>query len=1369
MSSFVRRVRELFAKYAHIMLIIFAFTLMVISSYAFISNMEHNHLQKYALNAIANIEVNIKSDLLEPESLLGTVSETIRDMIMQDKNIEEIHQYVLYINDYLRSEDNNSMPGVIGFYGVFDVYDGKFLSGTRGWVPPDDYIPSSRSWYSAALKANGSVCITQPYVDIYSEEVSITFARRIFDDEGSPLGIIGLDIMLDRIRQYAADTRYTDNGYGFILSEDFSIIAYPDSSKLGQNFKDVRSDLFILMEEYQHNGSLSGIDTTDYRGVKSIIYINRLYNGWYMGVATPRSDYYQSTRKLALILSALGAFFALLLIWILVRISRQKANSEGRMQLMFDATPLGVTFWDKNFNVIDCNQNALDMFGVSTKKEYIERFNDLSPEYQPDGVTTKELLNNCFSAAMKDGFLCMEWMHQTLGGEPLPCEVTLIRDKFKDDFIILGYTRDMREIKKMMKEIDQRARLLDIVNTAAAILLSGNDKDTASFERILLMSFDLIGRYLDVDRVHILRNEIIDEEIHTVLRYEWLSDYGKTLAKVPFDIQFPGGMKKRWEDLFLQGGHISAPLSELQDDEREFFGRYFIKSIIVIPMFLDGVFWGLFSIDDCRNDRKFSQDEVNIMTSAGLMMCSAVDRNIQNIKMRETDERMQIMINAAPICAIFWDNNLDPVDCNQEVANMFGLTDKAEYLEKFKETSPEYQPDGILSSVKGRNVIKKAMDEGYSRIEWMHQKLDGEQIPSEIICVRVKHKEEYTVIEYIRDLREQQAMIAEMRKAEIAEESSKAKSDFLARMSHEIRTPMNAILGIAEIQLQDQTLPQVTKEALDRIYNSGDLLLGIINDILDLSKIEAGKLTLTPNQYDIASLIHDTVQLNIMRYESKPIDFKLNVDENTPLLFIGDELRIKQILNNLLSNAFKYTDEGSVNLNISVQQKPDGASDEILKDENNVTLVFTISDTGQGMTSEQVSRLGNEYSRFNMEANRKTEGTGLGMNITRNLLHLMNGELQIESTPGVGSVFTVRLPQKCIDNEPIGKELANNLMRLNLANTVKIRTVQIKREFMPYGRVLIVDDVETNLYVAKGLMAPYGLSMDTVTSGFEAIERIKNGNVYDIIFMDHMMPKMDGIEAAKIIRNFGYTKPIVALTANALAGQAEVFLNSGFDDFISKPIDIRQLNIVLNKLIRDRTPPDVVKAARDQQERLYGSWKPPVDLQLAEFFIRDAKKTAGILEAIYVNKCRTEDDISMFIINVHAMKSALANVGESSLSAAAAKLEQAGRDKEVKVILSELPSFMEMLYAVIHKFEAREKKYVKESGGDNAFLKEELLKIKTACSEYNKKAAKNLLTEIRKKTWPSETDEWLGSIAGYLLHSEFDTAVKLIDEKIDKI
>jgi len=393
-----------------------------------------------------------------------------------------------------------------------------------------------------------------------------------------------------------------------------------------------------------------------------------------------------------------------------------------------------------------------------------------------------------------------------------------------------------------------------------------------------------------------------------------------------------------------------------------------------------------------------------------------------------------------------------------------------------------------------------------------------------------------------------------------AEVANKAKSKFLAAMSHELRTPLNAILGITEIQFQKEIPDPVTNDAFEKIHLSGSILLGLLSDILDLSKIEADKMELILANYDIARLISDTTAVNVTLVGDKPIKFLLEVDENMPLFLLGDELRIKQILNNILSNAFKYTQEGVVKLSVAVEAS----------DDDNVTLIFTISDTGSGMTEEQLASLFDEYQRFYQDDSKKIEGFGLGMAITKNLVRLMHGEISAESEPGKGSAFVVRLPQVKVGSETLGRTVVEKLQKFRMPSRARTKGMEIKPRPMPHGKVLIVDDTEMNIFVATGLMKPYKLTIDSASSGFEAIEKIRKGNVYDIVFMDHMMPKMDGMEATKIIREMGYDRPIVALTANAVRGQAEIFLANGFDDFIEKPINTSRLDAVLNGLIREK-------------------------------------------------------------------------------------------------------------------------------------------------------------------------------------------------------
>ncbi|MDR0465524.1 MAG: response regulator [Treponema sp.] len=420
-----------------------------------------------------------------------------------------------------------------------------------------------------------------------------------------------------------------------------------------------------------------------------------------------------------------------------------------------------------------------------------------------------------------------------------------------------------------------------------------------------------------------------------------------------------------------------------------------------------------------------------------------------------------------------------------------------------------------------------------------------------------------------------------------AESANRSKSLFLSRLSHEIRTPLNGILGISAIQLQNENHPQEIKNAFTRIFNSGDLLLGIVNDILDMSKIESGKFELVQAQYNFENMIKDTVFLNLIKFENKPVEFILNIDENMPSALIGDEIRIKQILNNLLSNAFKYTASGEVELSAFTEVSHNNLN-------GNVTLVIKIRDTGEGMTEEQVDKLFHYHShnkhtpKNEIETNMddpgvfepqvqefkdtsgeseeaKHPGTGLGMSIVRYLLQMMNGVIHVKSEPGKGSVFTIRLPQINAGAGTIGKETALKLHEFHSDNQEKTRVTRIVRENINPGKVLIVDDIDINLYVAKEMLSPYGLDVDLAASGAQAIELIKKVK-YDLVFMDHIMPIMDGIETAKEIRKMGYAKlPIIALTANAVPGVKKMFLDNGFNGFISKPIGLHELDAVLKQ------------------------------------------------------------------------------------------------------------------------------------------------------------------------------------------------------------
>ena len=411
--------------------------------------------------------------------------------------------------------------------------------------------------------------------------------------------------------------------------------------------------------------------------------------------------------------------------------------------------------------------------------------------------------------------------------------------------------------------------------------------------------------------------------------------------------------------------------------------------------------------------------------------------------------------------------------------------------------------------------------------------------------------------------------------------ASKAKSNFLANISHEMRTPMNAIIGLSELLLGEDDVQGKTRGNLDKIYGAGVTLLSIVNDILDISKIESGKFKLTPVEYDLPSFINDTITLNIVRIAEKPIVFKLEIDDTLPSKLLGDDLRVKQVCNNLLSNAFKYTREGVVEWSISCE-----------RDGDDVWMTCVIKDTGIGIKPEDVRRLFSDYSQVDTQSNRKVEGTGLGLSLAKSMVEMMNGSITVESEYGKGSVFTARMRQRFVTDVPIGPEIAKNLRNMKFSEDRRNRRSRLVRVYLPHAKVLVVDDVQTNLDVARGMMKPYGMQVDCVTSGQQAIDLIRSEDIkYDAIFMDHMMPEMDGIEAVRIIREeigteYAKNIPVIAMTANAIVGNKEMFLSRGFQAFLSKPVDIMLMDSIIRYWIRDKNQEKEGQSGTDERKTL---------------------------------------------------------------------------------------------------------------------------------------------------------------------------------------
>ena len=993
------------------------------------------------------------------------------------------------------------------------------------------------------------------------------------------------------------------------------------------------------------------------------------------------------------------------------KIAEAKINEANQAaRLIADTSPILVEFYDEDGNLTYCNEKVRELFRVASKDEYMLHYAKLSPEIQPDGAISAAKSREMVQQALDDGYVRFEWMRQTVTGEALPMDVVHLRAIISGKPAVISYSFDMRTVKAAIEKEKEATRLANLYLDAAPLFV-----------------------------------EIWDENFNLQDCSQSTLDFFKAASKEEFIDKYFDLMPERQpcgaNSLEM---HIEKLMKALEEGEARFEFVHTSTDGEVLPV--EAVFVRLEQL--------------------GKRIVVGYNRDLRDIKKaadaaNEANERAQLMLNATPLaCYLIKENRLGDgivhsygaIDCNRAALDLFSFASKDEAIARFWDTFPVYTEKGFDAFASEFNgVAMAAMESGHLRFEYNLQDIDGKAIPCELSIMRVIHKGEPALACFAFDLRQIKAMVEEMKRIEIAEEESRAKSRFLARMSHEIRTPLNAVLGITEIELQKNHHSIETEEAFYRIYNSADLLHTIINDILDLSKVEAGKMEIIPALYEFASLIVDTVQLNIMYIGSKPIDFRLEVDENLPTHFIGDEIRIKQILNNVLSNAFKYTKKGTVTLYAHAEPAKTGIKGE-------VDLVFSVRDTGQGMTPEQVNKLFNfDFIRFNLQNNRAIEGTGLGMSITYQLIDMMHGDIHVESDIDTGTTFTVRLPQQVGSNDCIGKEVAANLGQFESTQMVFKRRFLTERSPLPHGRVLVVDDVESNLYVARGLLMPYKIHVETASGGLEAIEIIKEGNLYDIVFMDHMMPDLDGVETTKILREMGYDRPIVALTANTLKGQDELFMSSGFSGFVSKPININQLDACLMHFIGANSDLPLLAGETPHQEKEDDSKLPK---GLIDSFLRDACKSLGFLENLMgrAPSSLSHEEISMYITHVHGMKSALANVGQAKLSKLGGILEDAGRDNNMTIILAETPKFMEGLRKAARSFAQEKPVKTEVDESDPLDLKNHLLAISKACKAYNKRGAKNAIDELSAKPCSSATKALLQKISVLLLEGEFEAA-----------
>ena len=1023
-------------------------------------------------------------------------------------------------------------------------------------------------------------------------------------------------------------------------------------------------------------------------------------------------------------------------------------------------------------------------------------------------------------------------------------------------------------------------KMLRKVNEIAEILLS-YDK-SQSFKEILHRSLELIGKMTKQKSVYMWKDVYENNELSCEKIYEWMEGIESVADFSEFEA-IPYSRLPSIKEALDSGNCFNDCVENMLLSERNILESRGIKALLVAPVNLGDKRWGFIEVDNCKSKKAFTRLEENMLLMSGFLLALTIQKIIDHAEIKEVEERLQIVLNATPLCCCFFDNKYKVLLCNDECVRMFSLKNQREFIHRFYELSPLYQPNGRLSEEIAFENMAKAFTAGECKFEWMHKNLKGELIPSEIILVRVKYKDDYMIAGYIWDLRKMKAMMSEIHKVEEelcaardeALASSRTKSEFLAKMSHEIRTPMNAIVGMSELILREQISP-AAKDYTATIKQASGNLLSIINDILDLSKIESGKLELTAEEYMLSSLINDVINIISMKLIDKPVLFTVNVDSNLPNNLIGDEIRIKQILINLLSNAVKYTEEGHISLTISGEYT----------DIQTVNMTISVSDTGVGIKEKDMENLFGDYAKFDIPKNKGVEGTGLGLAISKKLCKAMNGDITAESVYGEGSSFTVVIPQSFCDyyeiaqvkkpeqhyvllyepREVYAKSIISSLLDLcvkycwvksqselyeaftkdkysfmffpsfllygaqstinNLAEKQNINLPKLVaisdygdamsepdilavntpiysivianilnetdtlsnidgprvhiRFVAPKAKILIVDDISTNLKVAKGLMSPYNMQIDVCESGIEAIDLIEINN-YDIVFMDHMMPIMDGIDVTKIIRENSDFKDlvIIALTANAVVGVKEMFFENGFNDFLSKPIEMIRLNEILEKWIPDDKKEEFSSKSNNDQKTNAIIEIDGIDvkvglsktgggvenyIEILNIFLKDgAKKLVEIKNSLKSN------DIKFYTTCIHALKSALASIGATELSDIAKALELAGKSGDINLIERFNDKFIDGLEIMLRSINQSINIECNISQNVNLHIdsiKPELLILKKSLQELDGISMNQIIRQLKNTCKNSNFENEIEALEQYILMCEYEKAIEYIDNLI---
>ncbi|MDY2847959.1 MAG: cache domain-containing protein [Oscillospiraceae bacterium] len=1213
-------------------IIILILGIIIVLNTALIRQTETQRIEAEGQMRLSSIASQVDTSLYRSECLLDSVAMQIEQIIASGDDISG--QIECYFSADTIADISSRSDG--SCFSAYAAYDGRLY--INDFVPDDDFILDERSWYIGAKKRLGAVNVTEPYIDANTGEMCYTISKLLSD--GST--VVGLDFNLSGIQQYIEEMSPADSGTSLIVNDNGMIVGHSQPEYVGRNYNETDFYYELVNKVFMLYGN-SFDYTSD--GVSYNVFSARTNYDWYLIVCVPRGDTDSILSGNTLYITLIMAVFAAAVAVFFIYVCRKKAAAEKALadkneyikaltlelkrplsRIMNRAEILGSS--DEN------NTEASAEIGDSVK-ELSRMLDDCADMSQPAVSAEKEEtnrkkdkspVNHRIRIALVTVVLLATGVFTLVLNTMAYGELSSLKMNSETEL----YTDQVQEWALTNKTV------LDVIAESIASQPGFTDDYGGAVEYL----DSVVSDHDDISVAYICN----PEWEHTVIMNNgWEPDDSWHVEE------------RQWYVDTINSGdnfNVSAPYLDEQT------GLY-CTTLSKIVYDSKGNFIGVLGIDYYLD--KLIAILSESYTDTGYAFLTDIDGNILNHPYEEYQMKPGYSVNAADIC----------------------------YRTALSEIDGRYV---VITDYDGQMKICLAMKEDVSGFNVFVVKdqlyILGSEIYSNIIylclfalCIILVNAIMHSLTRW------QEKVNKELREAaDKAINADKAKNNFLANMSHEIRTPINAVLGMNEMIMRESDEPQIVEYAAN-IQSAGRTLLSIINDILDLSKIESGKMEIVPVEYDVSSLVNDIVNMIRVRAEKKELRFIPEIDEKIPSVLFGDDVRLRQIITNILTNAVKYTPEGYVRLKMTVVQIQDGM----------LRLEVSVSDTGIGIKEEDMDKLFTSFQRLDQEKNRSIEGTGLGLTIVAQLLKMMGSELNVSSVYGVGSTFSFTVEQRIVNAEPMG-----NYEQRFKASADSISDNSSKTA--PDVRILVVDDNETNLLVAKSLLKRTLAKVETASSGKACIELLKT-NIYDIVFLDHMMPEMDGIETLKKIKEeqLGVGTVFVALTANAIHGAKQTYLEAGFDDYLSKPFTGHDIE----KCLFGHISRDMIKISEDDgdvsDEEDTGSADVGSELDIEKALAALDGGEDAYMDAVYDfcdnNRCNDLEldynfkDIKSYRVNLEKAAEDADAVGLTELADAASKLINAAENNDIGYISANHAGFIKLYRKAADNIERAAQEY----------------------------------------------------------------------------